>query len=297
MKTPALVAAMTLLTGSLVALVYLAKTSAETVRPIELPQFGAALDRAAAAAHGQRLLVIERKAGVEPTSFILESSEGPTGWGAYPPTPDPDDPLVPALKNLGAAAAADFARERKLTAPTIRALSVFGVAVVVMGDGANVVRPEVGDTDAALGVATEVPALRIRKAEPVCLFLAEQPQAEPSDAVGFARTLRFGDADFLDDKDRAPWGGDVTVVASSDAEYLLPWTAAGARVTLDGKPATFRAARVPMLVVKVPKGRHAVSVRYGDDGLLRQAATVAAAAGVVVAFLALWLGLRPRGQS
>jgi hypothetical protein len=153
--------------------------------------------------------------------------------------------------------------------------------------------PEVGERDPALGVAQEVPGLRVRKAEPVMLFLAEQPAIDPSDAVGFARTLRGGDADFLEFEDHAPWGEDVTVNAATDAEFLLPTTAAGARVTIDGVPATFRAARVPMLVVKVPAGRRRLSVRYGDESIGRQWIPIAAALVAVLSFVALWLGLRP----
>ena len=49
-----------------------------------------------------------------------------------------------------------------------------------------------------------------------------------------------------------------------------------------------------MIVVKVPAGRHRVSVRYGDEGLGRQWLAIVAAAGVVGSFVALWLGLRPK---
>jgi hypothetical protein len=286
---------MTMLVASLATLAWVAKTSADVEQPASAPAMRGALERAAQAAQGQRVLVVADKAGAGPKALVFESSRPPTGWAAYAPTPKADDPLVPALTKLGEAAAADFAAGGKLSAATIRALAVFGVAVVVVGDGSSPT-PDVGERDPALGVAPEVPGLRVRKAQPVMLFLAEQEAIEPSDAVGFARTLRIGDADFLDFEDHAPWGCDVTINAATDAEFLLPTTAAGARVKIDGAPATHRAARAPMLLVKVPAGRHRVSVRYGDETTGRQLATVVAAAGVVGALIALWLGLRPHPE-
>jgi len=291
-RRSALAAAMLVLTGSLGTCAWSAMSSAEVVRPATMPSLRGALERAAQAAQGQRLLVVTNKPGAAPSGVVFESSRTPTGWAAFPPTPTPNDPLLPALAKLADAAAADFAAGGKLEASTVRALGVFDVAVVVVGDGEPRI-PDVGERDPALGVAPEVPALRLRKAQPVWLFLAEQAALDPSDAVGFARTLRGGDADYLEFEDHAPWGEDVTINAESDAEFLLPTTAAGARVTIDGAPATFRAARVPMIVVKVPAGRRRVSVRYGDDAVGRQWIPIVAAAGAVLAFVVLWLGLRP----
>jgi hypothetical protein len=280
------------LTASLGTCAWSAMTSADVVRPSTMPTLRGALERAAQAAQGQRVLVVTNKPGAAPSGVVFESSRTPTGWAAFPPTPTPGDPLLPAIEKLAQAAASDFAAGGKLEAPTVRALAVFDVAVVVVGDGEPTI-PDVGERDPALGVAPEVPALRLRKAQPVMLFLAEQAAIDPSDAVGFARTLRGGDAIFQDFEDHAPWGMDVTIDTDADTEYLLPTTAAGARVTIDGVSATFRAARVPMMIVKVPEGLHHVSVRYGDDAVGRQWIPIVAAACAVLAFVVLWLGLRP----
>jgi hypothetical protein len=267
-------------------------TRGDVVRPATAPALRGALERAAQAAQGQRVLVVTNKPGAAPSGAVFESARTPTGWAAFAPTPTPDDPLLPALAKLADAAAGEFAAGGKLDAPTLRALAVFAVAVVVVGDAETKI-PDVGERDPALGVAPEVPGLRVRKAQPVMMFLAEEKAIDPSDAVGFARALRGGDADFLDFEDHAPWGEDVTVNAAADAEYLLPSTAFGARVTIDDAPAAFRASRVPMIVVKVPAGRHRVSVRYGDDAVGRQWIPIAAALVAVLSFVALWLGLRP----
>ncbi len=293
MSRPAVVVAMAALVASLAALAWVAKTRADVVRPVGAPALGGALERAAQAAQGQRILVVTNRPGVAATGAVYESSRGPTGWAAYPPTPTADDPLLPALGKLADAAASEIAASGKLAQPTVRALAVFGVAVVVVGGDGEPVAPALDDRDPLLGAAPEVPALRVRKAQPVMLFLAEQTAVEPSDALAFARSLRGGDADFLDFEDHAPWGEDVTINAATDSEFLLPTTAAGARVTLDDAPATFRAARVPMLVVNVPAGRHRVSVRYSDEGLGRQWLAVAAAGVAAGSLIALWMLLRP----
>jgi hypothetical protein len=284
---------MVLLPLSLGALVWLAATSSDVVRPADVPSIAGAADRAAQAAQGQRLLVLNVKPGTTPTGDIYESSRGANGWAAYAPTFDPADPLLPALKSLGNACAEEYGRDGKLSAPSVRALGVLGVAVVVAGDGSSILTPDVGERDPLLGFAPEVPALRVRHAQPVALFLAEQTGNPADDAITFARTLRSGDANFQDYEDRAAWGGDVTINAETDGEFLLTWSAAGARVTLDDKPAQFRAARVPMIVLKVPAGRHRVSVRYGDEQMGRQGLVLAAMAVALVSFIALWLGLRP----
>jgi hypothetical protein len=283
---------MLLLTASLGTCAWSAATKGDVVKPASAPALRGALERAAQAAQGLRVLVVSNKPGVAPSGEIFESSRTPTGWAAFAPTPTPDDPLVPALSNLAGVAASDLAAGGKLSAQTIRALAVFGVAVIVVGDADSKV-PDVGERDPALGDAPEVPGLRVRKAEPVMFFLAEEPSIAPSDAVGFARALRGGDADFLEFEDHAPWGEDVTVNAAADGEYLLPCGAAGARVTIDGEPAKFRAARVPMIIVKIPAGRHRLWVRYGDDSIGRQWVPIAAALVAVLSFVALWLGLRP----
>jgi hypothetical protein len=88
----------------------------------------------------------------------------------------------------------------------------------------------------------------------------------------------------------------VTIDAAQASEFLFAWPASGARVTLDGAPATTRAAGLPMLVVKVPAGKHRVVVAYGEPQTGRDVIAIAAAAGAVVAFVALWLGLRPHPE-
>ena len=59
----------------------------------------------------------------------------------------------------------------------------------------------------------------------------ENPTMDPADAAAFSRGLRRGDAQFRDYEDGL-WGGAVTIEAAQAAEYLLPWPATGARVTL-----------------------------------------------------------------
>ncbi len=293
MKTSVL-AAMVLLPLSLATCTWLAKSGADAVRPVVREDIGASLPRAAQAAQGQRVLVIVAKPGTAASGAIYDSSKVPGGWDAFVPTADPADPLVPALDALARSAALEFARDSKFSAATVRALGVFGVAVVVLSDGTNVLMPDPGERDPSLGVAIDVPALRVRHAEPAFLFLNEQPAIEPSDALGFARALRFGSADLRGVGDHAPWGGDVTVEAAGPSQYLLPWPAHGARVSVDGAPAEFRAARVPMLVVSTPAGRHEISVRYGDERTGRQWLVITAAFIAVASAIALWLGLRPQ---
>jgi hypothetical protein len=154
--------------------------------------------------------------------------------------------------------------------------------------------PDVGERDPNLGVASDVPAMRIRHAEPVFLLLGEQDDADPADPVEFARRLRYGDADMRGVEDQPQWGGDVVVEAAGPSQFLLSWPAHGARVTVDGGPAEYRAARVPMLVVTTPAGRHTISVRYGKADLNRQALLVATAFVAVLSLLAIVFGLRPQ---
>jgi hypothetical protein len=287
-------AAMVTLPISLGTCTWLAKTSADAVRPVVRDDVGAALTRAAAAAAGQRLLVIVAKPGAAPAGAIYDSSEVPGGWGAFAPTADPADPLLPALGALAKAAAEDFARDARFSDPTVRALPLFGVAVVLVSDGTNVLLPAVGERDPNLGIAAEVPALRVRHAEPVFQFLAEELSIAPADPIGFARSLRKGDAAFRDFDDHWTWGGDVVVEADGPSQFLLSWPAHGARVSVDGAPGEFRAARVPMLVVSTPAGRHEISVRYGEERSGRQWLVIAAALVAVASAVALWLGLRPQ---
>jgi len=287
-------AAMVLLPFSLGTCTWLAKTSADAVRPVIRDDVGAALPRAAQAAQGQRVLVVVAKPGTPPSGAVYDSSKVPGGWGAFPLTADPADPLLPALDVLGKTAAEEFARDTRFSASTIRALGLFGVAVVIVTDGTNVLVPPVGERDPSLGVANEVPALRVRHAEPAFLFLNEQAAIAPSDPAGFARSLRFGSADLRGAEDHAPWGGDLIVEAAGPSQFLLSWPAHGARVTVDGAPAEFRAARVPMLVVSTPGGRHEISVRYGEERTGREWLVIAAALVAVASSVALWLGLRPQ---
>ena len=296
MRKPAVVAAMVVLTLSLGTCAWMAKTAAEAVRPVYMPALGGALERAAQAAQGLRVMTIVRKPGTEPVVSVYESARGSSGWGAWDPTPTADDALLPALRKLCDAAGADFARDGRMSPPTQKALALLGVGVLVAGDGTNVVLPDAGERDPAVGTAPEVPALRFRHAQPVFLFLAEEPTVASDDVISFARTLRKGDANFTEYEDRAPWGGAMTVEMPADGEVLIPWPAQGARVAIDGAPATFRAARVPVLLVKVPAGRHRIDVRYGEDASGREWLTIAASLGVVVSLLALWIGLRPHPE-
>ena len=288
------VVAMLLLPISLGTCTWLAKTSADAVRPVVRDDVGAALPRAAEAAQGLRVLVVLARPGTAPSGTMYESAKVPGGWGAFPATPDPADPLLPALDVLAKTAAEEFARDTRFSAATIRAFGIFGVAVVLVTDGTNVLVPPVGERDPNLGVAIEVPALRVRHAEPAFLFLNEQAAIAVEDPVGFARALRFGSADLRGSEDHAPWGCDVVVEAAGPSQFLLPCSAHGARVTVDGAPAEFRAARVPMLVVPTAAGRHEISVRYGDEQTGREWLVIAAALVAVASSVALWLGLRPQ---
>jgi hypothetical protein len=292
----ALYAAMTLLTVSLGACTWLAKTRAEAARPIDVPGVGpSAMDRAAAAAAGQRVLVIVTKPGVAATGRIYQSARGAEGWMPYDATPDAANPLVPVLDALAAAAAADFAPDQALNADVVRALQVFGVAIVVASDGSSIVTPVAGESDPNVATSPEVPALRLRHTNPVFLLLAESGAHDPADPVGFVRSMRYGDAQFQDDE-YSQWGGAVTIDAAQAGEFLFAWPASGARVTLDGAAAETRAAGLPMLVVKVPAGKHRVEVAYGEPQKARDVIAIAAAVGAVVAFVALWLGLRPHPE-
>src|SRR5262249_49840044 len=131
--------------------------------------------------HGQRVLAILVKPGIAPEGRVFESAESPDGWRAYPPTPDPADALLPALRALADAAAADFADDRRFEESTLKALALFDVSVVAATDGTNPVLPVVGERDPALWPDPEVPGVRIRHAAPVFLFLAEEPSIQPDD--------------------------------------------------------------------------------------------------------------------
>jgi hypothetical protein len=295
MKTPVVAATMALLVASLATLAWLAKTRGEIVPPAAAPEFGAMLDRAAQAAQGRRVLAILSKRGAPAVARIFDSGRVPEGWRAFAPTAEAADPLLPALQRLADAAAADFAPDHRLENETLRALAVFDVAVVAATDGENAILPQIGERDASVGAAPEVPGLRVRHAEPIFQFLAEEPTAAADDPVGFSRRLVLSDAVGASEQDmeRAPWDVAVTVESPAAAEYLFPSSVAGARVTVDGEPARFRAARVPMLVVELPAGRHRVEVRYGRERAGREWLAIAAAAGAVASLVALWLGLRP----
>ena len=258
-----------------------------------MPSLRGGFERAASAAQGQRFIAVVNPPGKAPTAGMFESSRGPAGWEPYAPSAVADDPIVPAMQRLADTVRTELAQGGKLAPQTLRALWVFDVAVVVTGDGANTVVPSVSETDAAIGAAPDVPALRVRKAAPVWMLLNEGPAGDPADAVAFAHGLRFGDADFIDYEDHPSWGGDLTIRAEKEAEYLLTWPAAGARVTIDGEPAEFRAASVPLIVVKVPAGSHRISVRYGDENRGRALIAIAAVVAAVLSFVALWLGMRP----
>jgi hypothetical protein len=295
-KRPAIYAAMTLLTASLGACTWLAKTRAETARPVDVPGVGpSAMERASAAANGQRVLVITMKPGVAATGRILQSARGAEGWMPFDATPDATNPLVPALEALAAAAAADFAPDQRFNAETVRALQVFGVAIVVASDGSSIITPTADERDPNVGTSPEVPALRLRHTNAVFLLLAESGAHDSNDPVGFVRAMRYGDAQFQDDE-YAQWGGAVTIDVARESEFIFPWPAGGARVTVDGAPAATRAAGQPMLVVRMPSGRHRVEVAYGEPQTARNVIAIAAAAGAVAAFVALWLGLRPHPE-
>jgi hypothetical protein len=285
-------AAIAVLAVSVAGLAWIVATREEPVRAVDVPGVpGSTLDAAAQVAHGRRVLAIVARRGAAPEGTILQSAEGPEGWKPYSATRDPADPLLPALASLAAAAAADFAPDQAFERQTVLALADFDVAVVVASDGERAMAVNPGERNPDLGLAPEVPALRVTKASPVWHFLAEELSIDSADAVGFARQLRRGDAIFQDDVFKG-WGGAMTIEAPVEAEYLLPFSASGARVTLDGAPADAHAARVPVLVVRVPAGRHRVEVAYGPSSLLRDAVAIAAASGVVVALIVLWLALR-----
>jgi hypothetical protein len=284
---------MVVLTLSLGSCTWLASTKTDAAPPVDVPGAAAgAMDRAAAAANGQRVLVVVARPGVAPAGRIVQSARAPEGWRPYAPTYDPADPLVPVLDALADAAAKDFATDRRFERDTVRALQVFGVAVVVASDGTSVITPAAEERDPNVGISPEVPALRLRHTNPVFLLLADGGQRDPADPVGYVKSLRYGDAQFQDDS-YSQWGGAVTIDASAEGEYLFPWSAAGARVTLDGSSVEPRAAGLPMLLVKVPQGRHRVEVAYGDAQTLREIIVIASAAGVVIGLLAMWLALRP----
>jgi hypothetical protein len=292
MRKPALVAAVVVLVASLGTLAALIATRDEVVRAVDIPGVDAAmLDRAAQAAHGQRVLAIVARPGAAATGRIVQSAKAAEGWRPYPATADAGDPLNVSLDALAAAAASEYARSGRFEPPTIRALQILGVATIVFGDGAA--RWDPGERDPDVGTAPEVPALRLRHVSPVVQVLAEGAEQRPDDPVGFVRALRKGDAQFQDDEYRA-WGGGVTVDAAADGEFLFPWSPYGARVTVDGGPATTRAAAVPLLVVRLPAGRRRVEVDHGEPAGARDAVAIAAAAGVVASLVAFWLALRPR---
>lgn len=289
------IAAGVVLTASLGAMVWAAATGADVVAPLRDALPRGLTQRAAAAAAGQRLLVIEAKRGLDPKATVYETASGPSGWEAYPASPDPGDPLLAALANLGAAAATEQARDGRLAEPTVRALGRFGVAVVAVHDGTSIVPPEVGERDPHLGIVPDVPAVRVRHANSVFVFLSEERGIDAADAIGFARAsvLDQGANRFLHYEDYAPWGGGVTIHADTAASYLLTYSAAGARVTVDGAPAAFRPSHAGMILIDLPKGRHEVSVRYGPDRTARDWTLVALAALAVASFVTLWLLLRP----
>jgi hypothetical protein len=265
---------------------------ARAARP-EQPYLAAAYDRAAAQAHGQRVLVIHAPSGGEARGELFESSRAPEGWRLLPAVPESAADLLPALESLAAAAAADWRTDQRLAPGTVRALGYFDVAIVLVEDGRRAVVPQVDTLDPALALRANVPGLAVRKALPVVHLLAEPELADPAaDVLEYARRLRVGDAHVADLQD-AGWGGSLRIQAHGDADYLFAWPAGGARVTVDGKPVEATPAALPLIRLRLAKGTHAVSVTYGERGGSAWVA-IGAAVLLVASLVILLLAIRPR---
>jgi hypothetical protein len=296
MKRPAVLACAAVAVASLGALAWIAGTSAEAMRPVvpPRPELAEVYGRAARASGGQRVLVVHAPPGKTATGEVLEGWQSPgSGWGLFPATPPGAADLAAALARLASDAADEWRRTARFDAATARAFWYFDVSQVLVEDGAEVVRPKVEDRDPRFGTFAEVPSLRVSKAAPVWLLLAQAPIEDRTDAISFARGLRAGDAQFQDVEDGL-WGGALTVTTDADADHVFSFPASGARVTVDGRDGKPAAANVPLLVLRIPAGRHRVVVEYGEPERFREILAIAAAAALVVAVVGLFAALRPQ---
>ncbi len=301
MRAGAVTGAVALGAASIAVLAWVAEGSkgvSREVTPVR-SQLVDLYQRAASAAHGQRVVVVHAPPGRPATGEVFESAQSAGKWALFPPLSDAKDPLAPALQALADHAAKDLAADQAFDPETERALTTFGVALVVIEDGTSMLMPEIPERSPSLAAAPEVPAVRLRKASPVLHLLADPSTQDPADALGFSRGLRAGDAPFLDLVDGL-WGGELTIQAHAESDFLFAWPASGARITVDGREVVARSASVPLLVVHLPQGTSRVVVKYGEERATLDWLVIAAAAGLFGALVWLFVGLRPnplRGEA
>ncbi len=266
----------TLAVVSVVALAWAALAAPEGYEALRStkPKLAAAHARAAEAAFGQRVLLLEDR-GDRTDGSVHESARSGAGWELFPATPPGERVLSARLAALGDRAAAEFSEDRLLTADTIASLAREGVALVqwVDADGARL--PDV----AFVAKLAIVGGSGVRLPGSEIVWRREGDAETP--------------ASILDPRDGL-WGGSLSVDAAEPGTYRFAWPAAGARLTVNGDPATWtRATAGGYGVLDLPAGRTRVAASYVGDGS-RGIVAILGGAGLAAAVLALMLLFRPQ---
>jgi len=269
-RPAALIAAVLILAGA-GTLVWGRVTAGDVRRTVgvEEPFLAQAYTRAAQASFGRRVLVLHARPLDPVQGEILEAAEAADGWGLYSDLPRGADDLGAVLERLAMRAAGEWDADREFSGDTIDGLAHLGVALILIEDGARIVTARKAADQLGLSPETSVPALRVRGAEIVYRCLSGGG-LEP--------------ASILDPSDLL-FGGRVVVDVAEPGEFVFVWPAGGARVTLDGEPATGRGDESGRLVLDLPPGRVTVRAVYGEESprvLVLTAAVAALVAGGVV---------------
>jgi len=258
-----------------------------------LPESAAALARAAEAAGGRRVLVLRGARGVPRTGEIGEAAQGADGWTLVAATPDGSGALATTLSRLATDAARAWSADSGLPAGIVDSLAFLDVKVVLVDAGGTFEVPRRPPEGSGLSQMPGAPFLRVTRAEPVVRVGGVLSDATV--AATLLDTMRPAPAAILDPEDSL-WGGAVTVEATSAGRYAFAWPAAagvarGARITVDGAPAT-PVVGSTLLVLDLPAGRSRVEVSWTAADA-RGWVVIAAAAGLAAALVVLLLALRP----
>jgi hypothetical protein len=285
--------------ASIAALVWAAAAADAGLRPVHYDEdaLDADLRSAAKSTFGRRLLLIDARPALlsaRPASSgrLLETGRS-GGWQVFEGLPPGADSLRPAVERLEADVAAAYDRGGGFDAQLRERLVAFGVSeVAVHLHGAPATRVAIaagsvqtGDTIDVRLHSADVHSFPVPGAEPVF--------AQPTGGLGPGGVVpALAPAPHLDYADGL-WGGQMTVEVAAPGEFLFPWPAEGALVTVDGVPTDGRALdpELPLLVVTLPAGAPRVAVSYASGGT-RSFAAMIGAAGLVISVLALLIAFR-----
>lgn len=301
MRSPvALVVALLLVVGSIVALATASKSSGDAVHPAPFElQYEEGMRRTVAeTAMGRRVLWIDAGAPGGATAQLLESGRLGGVWALYEAAP-PDAPeFARHLSRVAAAAAADFDGTGSLGGDTLTALERLDVSVVVAHDERE--WRAVTSSAEAGRVEQLGRGLRLRRAEP-CIRL-QSPEAaraalDMAGPIAWSAGLAVEPATVKDLDLLSLWGASLTVEAATPGTYLLALPADGAMVSIDGNAldgtATGAAALGPFLALDLAAGSHAIDVAYREVDP-REWLAVAGAVGLVLGLVLLLVALRSR---